>query len=190
MILSLTVPAMPLFHTDTGTLQSIDHPNSATGSLPLSLHCHQEQPHLQAIASQIMLHEEQTFLCLAVFCVSFPLNCNALKWCVWCLNVDLPVLFAKSSGLLTIDRSHVQCTQYLYSVPCVFQLTQVLVLDVVVTFRSRQTWDGHTPEPNSIEITVEFRFFLYLCTMYSSTPVLQYVIVPGTQVLECSMSYS
>ncbi len=63
------------------------------------------------------------------------------------------------------------CTQYLYSVPCVFQLTQVLALDVVVTFRSRQTWDGHTPEPHSIEITVEFRFFLYLCTMYSSTPV-------------------
>ena len=104
MILSLTVPAMPLFHTDTGTLQSIDHPNSATGSLPLSLHCHQEQPHLQAIASQIMLHEEQTFLCLAVFCDSFPLNCNALKWCVWCLNVDLPVvLFAKSSTTVPDD---------------------------------------------------------------------------------------
>ena len=78
-ILSLAAPAMPLFHRDTGTPQSIDHPNSATGSLPLSLYWHQERPHLQAIASQIMLHEEHTFLCLAVFCVSFPLNCNALK---------------------------------------------------------------------------------------------------------------
>ena len=76
---------------------------------PLSCHCHQEGPCLQAIMS-LTMHKEQSLavviFCLAIRCCSFLLNSNALKWCVWCSGVDLPVLFTKSCTTVPDERGH------------------------------------------------------------------------------------
>ena len=81
--------------------------NSLLSPWPLSLDPHQEQPRHHTIASR-KVRKEQTlaaviimFSCL--WCL-FPLSWSALIWCVRCLNMDLTVLYTKTSTTVPDNR--------------------------------------------------------------------------------------
>ncbi len=81
--------------------------NSLLSPWPLSLDPHQEQSRLYTIASRKVRKEQTLALVIIMFsclwCL-FPLSWRALIWCVQCLNMDLTVLYTKTSITVPDNR--------------------------------------------------------------------------------------